>query len=101
MRIRLVLSSYKSEDMENLTFENLPGDVQLIIAKLERLEKLLNEKQPEKQGEDGDLDYPQIGMCDQNHKIKCIDVDLDEIIISVNISCNFSLFIIYPTYKCN
>jgi hypothetical protein len=46
--------------MENLTFENLPGDVQLIITKLERLEKLLTEKQPEKQVEVGNLDYPQI-----------------------------------------
>lgn len=34
--------------MEKLTFETLPQAVQLILEKLERLEKIMIEKQPEK-----------------------------------------------------
>ena len=34
--------------MEKFTFENLPEAVQLILEKLERMEKLLTDKQPEK-----------------------------------------------------
>jgi len=34
--------------MEKLTFENLPEVMQLILEKLETMEKLITEKQPEK-----------------------------------------------------